>query len=120
MKAAALSLIQSRKFWLTVISLTSSVGAYLSHAITAAQLANIIAASVSVLVVSISVEDHGSKSATTVTTGGPTTVQASIAPPAMPQPSGDSGSFGALKAGLVPAEQSTAPSLPPGANTLAR
>lgn len=74
MKDAALSLVQSRKFWLTVISLASAVAAYLHGSIAAPQLSDIIVASVSVLVLAIAHEDHGAKSATAITTGGPTVV----------------------------------------------
>jgi len=68
------SLLTSRKFWLTVISLASAIGAYVHHDIAAPQLANIIAGSVAVLVIAIAHEDNGTNSAPQVVTGGPTTV----------------------------------------------
>lgn len=80
MKQIVVSLLQSRKVWLTVISVASAIGAYLTRGITADALAKIIAASVSVLVLAIAHEDNGAKGSTVVQTGGPTT----IVPPALP------------------------------------
>jgi len=80
MKSAITSLLTSRKVWLTALSLASAVAAYLHHDIQASQLADIIAASVSVLVLAIAHEDNGTNSAPQVVTGGPTTVVTPEAP----------------------------------------
>lgn len=82
MKAAALSLLQSRKFWLTIISIASAVAAYRSHAISGDDLAKIISGALAVLVLAVSHEDSGAKSATVVNAGGPTTIVPSVPPPA--------------------------------------
>ena len=83
MKNAALSLLQSRKFWLTTITICTSIAMYFRHAITADQLANVLTASSAVLVLAISHEDRGAPQ--TIAAGGDITVT----PAPKPLPSGD-------------------------------
>lgn len=59
MKAMLLELLQSKKFWLTVIPMGSAVAMYVRHAITADQLANTLTAGAGVLVLAISHEENG-------------------------------------------------------------
>ena len=97
MKSAALSLLQSRKFWLTTLTICTSIAMYLRHAITADQLANVLTASSAVLVLAISHEDRGAPQ--TIAAGGDVTVTP-VAPKAP-----DSGDVDNLASGARPAEQ---------------
>lgn len=64
------SLLVSRKFWLTVISVAGSVALYFRHAITAEQLANVFTAAGGVLVIAIAHEDNGTNAAPVVSAVG--------------------------------------------------
>ena len=57
------ALLTSRKFWLTAITIVGAVVLRLHGGMTDLQLAEIIAANVSVLVLAIAHEDSGAKSA---------------------------------------------------------
>jgi len=109
MKNAALSLLQSRKFWLTTITICTSIAMYFRHAITADQLANVLTASSAVLVLAISHEDRGAPQ--TIAAGGDVTVA-----PKAP----DSGDVAHLASAQVSADSTqpiTVPSIPPKGNS---
>jgi len=112
MKSAALSLIQSRKFWLTTLTICTSIAMYLRHAIDAGQLANVLTASSAVLVFAISHEDRGAPQ--TIAAGGDVTVTP-VAPKAP-----DSGDVAHLASAQVSADSTqpiTVPSIPPKGNS---
>ena len=68
---SALSLLKSRKFWLTAISTASAISMYRAHVIDGGQLATALQVAGAALVIAISHEDNGKNQATTnvATTG---------------------------------------------------
>gem|GEM_PF-6646275 len=80
MKSFFLSLLTSRKFWLTCIPMIAAVVSYVRHGIDAPQLSQALTAGFGILVFSIAHEDAGP--------GSPTPLTATlVVPPALP--SGD-------------------------------
>ena len=104
MKNAALSLLQSRKFWLTTLTICTSIAMYLRHAITADQLANVLTASSAVLVYSIAHEDAGPGSGTSLTA-------TLVVPP--PLPSGDVGHLASAQVSADDTQPVVTPVMPP-------
>ena len=84
MKQMLLALLNSRKFWLTVLSLGASVALYVKGGLSAPQLADVLAASVAALVLAIAHEDSGSKSATQAAGGNIVNVSAPVVPAERP------------------------------------
>ena len=78
MKSMILALLVSRKFWLTAISAVTYVILYTRHGIDAVQLADVLAASVGVLVLAIAHEDAGAKSSTQAAGGNITNIAPTI------------------------------------------
>lgn len=78
MKAVALSLLQSQKFWLTLIPMVSAVAMYARHGISAEQLSQALSAGFGILVLALAHEQNGTnQAATNVATTGDVTVSPS-------------------------------------------